>query len=228
MKPASEDLENRRPVWQQLSDLFLDTELQQYHFDGMARAVADSPYSLSEIEEILIRELYPVCMPVLMSLTGEWAGFDSNWLERAIVDNPRQAEGRPLALPDDWHIIGDDWGKVKALVEAIDRQEAMTAHSLEARLAAKLAWAWNDGCPVAGATQDRQAEIASIARRRWFSFERRRPKSMEDNRANRVEDLARGMCEKCERGGLRMAGPLISDYRWLAEHLAEVFLSERQ
>ncbi|MDY0169918.1 MAG: hypothetical protein RBS80_25470 [Thermoguttaceae bacterium] len=68
--------------------------------------------------------------------------------------------------------------------------------------------------------------MASIARRRWFSFERRRPKKMEDNRANRVEDLARGLCEKCERGSLRMAGPLITDYRWLAEQLAEVLLTE--
>lgn len=102
----------------------------------------------------------------------------------------------------------------------------MTAQSLEAQLAAKLSWAWNDGCPVAGATQDEWAEMASIARRRWFSFERRRTKKMEDTWANRVEDLARGLCEKCERGGLPLAGPLITDYRWLAEHLAEVLLSE--
>jgi hypothetical protein len=70
--------------------------------------------------------------------------------------------------------------------------------------------------------------MASIARRRWSSFERRRPERIEDNRANRVEDLARGLCEKFERGGLRMAGPLITDYRWLAEQLADVFLAEKE
>lgn len=102
----------------------------------------------------------------------------------------------------------------------------MKPEALEVRLAEKLRQAWNDGCPVAGQTEDYWKEVAAIARRRWFSFERRRPEKLEDNRANRVEDLARGLCEKCERGGLRIAGPLIADYRWLAERLADVFLAD--
>jgi hypothetical protein len=104
----------------------------------------------------------------------------------------------------------------------------MTNQSLEVRLRAKLGWAWNDGCPVAGSSDDQRAEMATIARRRWYSFERRRPDKVEANRDNRIEDLAKGMCEKCEEGGLRLAGPLISDYRWLAEQLAEVFLTDSQ
>jgi hypothetical protein len=104
----------------------------------------------------------------------------------------------------------------------------MTIHPLEAKLVSKLCWASKDGSPVAGRSPDQWAEMASIARRRWFSFERRRPKKMEDNRANRVEDLARGLCEKFTEGGLKMAGRLISDYRWLAEQLAEVLLAEPQ
>ena len=103
----------------------------------------------------------------------------------------------------------------------------MTTHPLEAKLVAKLCWASNDGSPVAGPSQDEWVEMASIARRRWFSFERRQPKKMEGNRANRVEDLTRGLCEKYE-GSLKMAGRLISDYRWLAEQLADVFLTESQ
>ena len=102
----------------------------------------------------------------------------------------------------------------------------MVADLLEERLVAKLRWASNDGCPVAGHSQKCWIEMASLARRRWFSFSRRKPKKMEDSRANRVEDLARGPCEKCERGGRRMAGPLITDYRWLAKQLSEVFLAE--
>lgn len=99
----------------------------------------------------------------------------------------------------------------------------MTTQALEARLAAKLHWAWDDGCPVAGASEDDWAETASFVRRRWFSYERRRPKKIADNRANHVEDLARGLCEKYT--GFRAAGEL-SDYRWLADQLAEVFLTE--
>ena len=109
---------------------------------------------------------------------------------------------------------------------SVPRITTVTTDALEAKLVAKLCWASNDGCPVAGQSEERWSEMASIARRRWFSFERRKPKKIEDNRTNRAEDLARGLCEKCERGGLRLAGPLISDYRWLAEQLAEVFLAE--
>jgi hypothetical protein len=101
----------------------------------------------------------------------------------------------------------------------------MKTHPLERKLVAKLCWASKDGSPVAGWSQDQWAEMALIARRRWFSFERRRPMKVEDNRANRVEDLARGFCEKYE-GSVSMAGRLISDYRWLAEQLADVFLAE--
>jgi hypothetical protein len=107
--------------------------------------------------------------------------------------------------------------------------EFMTTQSnVEAKLVARLRWASNDGCPVAGSSQDRWAEMASTARRRWSSFDRRRPKKVEDNRRNRVEDLARGLCERFEQGGLKLAGPLISDYRWLADQLADVFLAEYQ
>ena len=63
--------------------------------------------------------------------------------------------------------------------------------------------------------------MAAIAQRRWKSFGRRNC-NKDDILDNRIDDLARGLCDKFERGGLRKAGPLISDYRWLAEHLAEI------
>ncbi|MAG93287.1 MAG: hypothetical protein CMJ48_06005 [Planctomycetaceae bacterium] len=91
--------------------------------------------------------------------------------------------------------------------------------------AAKIEWAWGDGCPAAGSSPGRWSEMASIARRRWLSFHRR-SKNKDDTRTNRIEDLARGLCEKFESGGLRMAGPLISDYRWLAEQLAHILADE--
>jgi hypothetical protein len=104
----------------------------------------------------------------------------------------------------------------------------MSDESLEALLAAKLAWAWNSGCPVAGWSDEFRAEMASIVRRRWFSFERRKPKKVSDEQSRQIEDLARCLCEKYERGGLRMAGAVIEDYRWLAAQLAEVLSNSVQ
>lgn len=100
----------------------------------------------------------------------------------------------------------------------------MKNDEIEALLIAKLRWAWEDGCPVAGSKKEYHVRTASLARRRWFSYERRRPEKVPDTRPNRVEDLARYLCS-FEKGGLKMAGPLIEDYRWLANQIADVFLS---
>lgn len=84
MKPAHEDLQNRKPVWEALSDLFLDTDT------SLARSwrvgiLAASPYSIEELQAILVDEVYPVCRSNLFSVAGEWAGFDPEWLESSIV-----------------------------------------------------------------------------------------------------------------------------------------------
>lgn len=97
--------------------------------------------------------------------------------------------------------------------------------TLEKSVAAKLLWASEDGSPVAPRTASRAAEMASLARRRWNSYGRRN-KNIPDTTENRINDLARGLAEKCERGGWPMVGPLISDYRWLAEQIAPLLAAE--
>jgi hypothetical protein len=82
---SSRELEQRRPVWDALSTLYLDTDvtlLRAYR----ARILAASPFSLEELEAILIDEVYPVCWANLLSIPGEWAGFDAAWLESRIVE----------------------------------------------------------------------------------------------------------------------------------------------
>jgi len=97
----------------------------------------------------------------------------------------------------------------------------MSNSPLEQAIAAKLLWAWDDGCCVAPSTEPDAAEIAALARRRWNSYERRR-KSIPDTIENRINDLARGIAEKCTEGGWPMVGPLIADYRWLCEQIAPI------
>ena len=73
LKSISEDIQARRAVWQALSDLFLDTDTSLSR-DWRVRELARSPYSVDELEEILITEVYPVCRGNLLSIAGEWAG----------------------------------------------------------------------------------------------------------------------------------------------------------
>jgi hypothetical protein len=83
LKPLSEDIESRRPVWQALSDLFLDTDTSLSR-EWRVQELSKSPYSIEELEEILVTEVYPACCGNLLSIAGEWAGFDMEWLEGKI------------------------------------------------------------------------------------------------------------------------------------------------
>jgi hypothetical protein len=82
--PAAEDLENRRPVWDALSSLFLDTDTSLLR-EWRAKLLSASPYSLEQLHYILVDEVYPICRWNLLSIAGEWAGFDLAWLEGKIL-----------------------------------------------------------------------------------------------------------------------------------------------
>src|SRR5262245_29072371 len=84
MKPAAEDLENRRRAWEALSDLYLDTDTSRSR-SWRAQTLAASPYSLEELDQILIDEIDPACRTNSLSTAGEWAGFDMEWLENRIL-----------------------------------------------------------------------------------------------------------------------------------------------
>jgi hypothetical protein len=78
-------IEERLPVWEALSEFFLDTSLESKDRERIAKVLAASPYTENEIEEILISEVGPVCGPTFFFLVGEWMGFDSQWLKTKIA-----------------------------------------------------------------------------------------------------------------------------------------------
>ncbi len=76
MKAAVDDLINRRPVWEALSDVFLDADVAPAPA-WRAERLAASTYSLAEIEHILIDEVYPIDKENLQGVAGGWTGFDA-------------------------------------------------------------------------------------------------------------------------------------------------------
>lgn len=82
------DLEHRRPVWLAISELFLDTNLDSADLTRIAKTLAQSPYSLEELDDILLWEVYPACWTNTYAIAGEWAGFDPEWLEARIKRRP--------------------------------------------------------------------------------------------------------------------------------------------
>ncbi len=73
------DIEERKKVWIALSDLFLDTDTSTFH-ENLVKVLLVSPYSIEEINKIMLFEIYPVCRWNLLSIAAEWAGFDEDWL----------------------------------------------------------------------------------------------------------------------------------------------------
>ncbi len=77
---SSQELLSRIPVWEALSEFWLDTELDAFQFDCIARVLAASPYSIEELRKIHDYEVAPAVSANLAGVAGEWAGFDSQWL----------------------------------------------------------------------------------------------------------------------------------------------------
>ncbi|WP_424191506.1 DUF7079 family protein [Ampullimonas aquatilis] len=95
MLPARSDLQNRRPVWEVLSELFLhldDALGRSWRIDILAR----SPYSVTELEHILIDEVYPACRSQPLYFDEDGLYIDHGWLEEIILSK----------LASSWRFLG--------------------------------------------------------------------------------------------------------------------------
>jgi hypothetical protein len=114
MKATEAQIEERLPVWEVLSELFLDTELQPDDHERIAKMLAASAYTEDEIEEILVGEVCPVCRFNMLSPAGEWLGFNPDWLKEKMG---RRFGKRPrfrsfFVLRHSW-MYARHWNKIK-------------------------------------------------------------------------------------------------------------------
>ncbi|GAA4272532.1 hypothetical protein U6A24_09720 [Aquimarina gracilis] len=80
------NISERKPVWKALSELYLDNELQDSTYSYMVAKFVKSPYDFNEIKYINRYEVFPVLYRNLLSVAGEWAGFEEQWLIRTITN----------------------------------------------------------------------------------------------------------------------------------------------
>ena len=102
-------LANRKTLWLALSDLFLDTKLQDSNLSFIALKMKESGYSLDEIKNILITEVLPACIPNLHCIAGEWAGFDEEWLYNKIITSPPTTPFKRWRYRRHFWMIRNDW-----------------------------------------------------------------------------------------------------------------------
>ncbi len=79
------NINDRKPIWIALSNFYLDTELDESDFRGIALKIFESPYTFEEVKNINKYEVFPVLNGNLLDVAGEWAGFDEESLMQKIV-----------------------------------------------------------------------------------------------------------------------------------------------
>ena len=117
MLPPEQDLQNRRPVWIACSDLFLDTELQEFQYIQIAQTCAQSPYSWEELDIIMFQELWPAFRMNLYSMTGEWAGWPPEFIEDEVLRAQKRKWRLPANFSPMYPSFRKDWEKVRTFIE---------------------------------------------------------------------------------------------------------------
>ena len=110
-------LEKRLPIWKALSDLFLDTELDQSDFKRAAGQLRDLEFTTPEIQEILWEEVFPALGDNLRIGTGEWSDFSAEWLQRRILNVMNGSERGMgsyglITIEQTRKIIDDGWREI--------------------------------------------------------------------------------------------------------------------
>ena len=117
MLASSSELDARIPVWVALSDLYLDTDVS-LSYDYIVRTLVASPYSLDALHEMLMYDVHPVLYPNLLSMAGEWGGFDEAWLIERILVARKQPRWRRRFTQ--WFVrdIGVQWRTLAPMIVA--------------------------------------------------------------------------------------------------------------
>ena len=124
MKPAFYELRQRRPVWEALAELFVATDGTRTRY-WRVRTLAASPYSVAELEEILITEVYPICHANLWRVAGVETDADQFGLERRVLRRLRS----PLRVLHGLNLgrltvpRSSEWSLTKRGIEAYRQQK---------------------------------------------------------------------------------------------------------
>ncbi len=82
---SEEEIKRRLPIWEALSELFVDTELNEASYQYIAKTIKQSDFEPKEIDHILWYEVLPGVGDNLRCITGEWSGFEQGWLKERIL-----------------------------------------------------------------------------------------------------------------------------------------------
>ncbi len=83
---SAEEIDRRAPVWHALSELFLDTELDQSDLGVIAEKIRAAGFSADQAEEVLCREVAPVFWTNLLQVAGEWEPWSEQQVRELVCN----------------------------------------------------------------------------------------------------------------------------------------------
>ena len=120
------DIERRKPVWWALSDLWLDTPVEDATYNHIVRVMIESGYTLNELAHIYAYEVAPAVYTNMYNIFpgGVWGAFNPHWLQAEILKNIRRQSRSKLYRC--WvrsragqrlmtGMVRKDWEKVRSL-----------------------------------------------------------------------------------------------------------------
>ncbi len=116
---TNDEIEARAPVWAALSNLFVDTDVSLLR-DHIATELAASPYSDAELLQILRQEAGPTFFANLLSVAGEWVGWDAAEASAKVCGYLNQPPAlrwlqRILSKGVVERVIATEWPSIRAL-----------------------------------------------------------------------------------------------------------------
>jgi len=122
MEVAPVELWRRRPVWETLSELFLnDLALDDGRLaKHLAEAAIAAGYTIGDLERILVEEVAPAMYPAVYVIGG-WEMFPVEALEKAVLQRKGAFywfERLVLMRPALW-VVWPDWRKLKRQVHCL-------------------------------------------------------------------------------------------------------------
>ena len=121
---------SRKLARQAISELFLDTSLDDDDFRRISSNLGSLQLPTSELDSIYFDEVAPVLFRNLQSSVGVWEGFDADWLDTEIQKskkNQRMTAGIPILarFRRYWATRSTiaDWEKVRAMLRQSQGRE---------------------------------------------------------------------------------------------------------
>ncbi|HEY1087796.1 MAG TPA: hypothetical protein VGE37_08880 [Archangium sp.] len=164
-----DELARRKPVWDAMSDLFLDTETR-WSVPYVARRCAESTYDDEVLEHVFWGEVFPLAIGNLLDIAGEWAALQLD--EEALIKRANHPSIPWLTRRAHGWMVEQSWLAARAVTPWLrglhedDRHLTVRALDLLGRRFFE-----DVGRESLTASQARFDECLEVARKEWVRYE---------------------------------------------------------